>query len=55
MDNPSFAEIKERFGKMNVVPYHRPPASTINNESSLDPSISEKVKTESSNKSFGKI
>ncbi len=58
MDTPSFAEIKEKFSKMNNLPYNRPRASTINNEPSsvaASPSVSEKLKTESSNQTLGKI
>ena len=56
MDNPSFAEIKQKFSKMNIFPYGRPIPSTINNESSSsDSSALEELKTESSNQTFGKI
>ncbi len=56
MDNPSFAEIKERFNKMNNFPYPKPRASTMENElSSSNPSISEKLKSETSKQSSGKI
>jgi hypothetical protein len=56
-DNPSFADIKEKFKKINVGPYLKPPtASTIKNESlSADSYETERSKSESSNQSFGKI
>jgi hypothetical protein len=56
MDNPSFAEIKERFSKMNVLPYPKPRTSMTENElsSASNSSVSEKLKTETSNQSPGK-
>jgi len=54
MDNPSFAEIKEKFRKMNTSPYPKPPTVPANNNesSSLDPSTSERLKNDSSNQSI---
>jgi hypothetical protein len=55
-ENPSFAEIKERFKKMNVLPYPRPITPTTDNESApaSNPPVSERVKVEPSHQSSGK-
>ena len=57
MENPTFAELKERFKKMNVLPYPRPMTPTSDNESApvTNPPVSERAKVvEPSNKSSGK-
>ncbi len=57
MANPSFAEIKEKFSKLNIIQFPQPPtAPTNSNESSsLDPSTSKRLKNASSNQLIGKI
>ncbi len=57
MDKPNVAELKKRFNNMNILPYPKPRSSSINNElssSSSEPSLSEKLKNETSNPLFGK-
>jgi hypothetical protein len=58
MANPSFAEIKEKFSKLNIIQFPKPPTASTNDSessSSLDISTSERLKTENSNQSIGKI
>lgn len=46
MANPSFAELKERFNKMNVLPYPKPRSSSIDNGTSTDSTGPDKLKND---------